>query len=31
MTIDVFEALELLRTGQMSIEGRLVDASNTTL
>ena len=30
-TIDVAEALELLRTGRMSIEGRLVDASNTTL
>ena len=31
MTIDVAEALELLRTGTISIEGRLVDASNTTL
>jgi len=31
VTLDVSEALELLRTGTMSIEGRLVDASNTTL
>ena len=31
MTLDVSEALELLRTGEMTIEGRLVDASNTTL
>jgi hypothetical protein len=31
VTLDVSEALELLRTGAMSIEGRLVDASNTTL
>ena len=31
MTLDVSEALELLRTGTMTIEGRLVDASNTTL
>ncbi len=31
MTLDVSEALELLRTGGMAIEGRLVDASNTTL
>jgi uncharacterized repeat protein (TIGR03843 family) len=31
MTLDVAEALELLRTGSISIEGRLVDASNTTL
>ena len=31
MTLDVSEALELLRAGTMSIEGRLVDASNTTL
>jgi hypothetical protein len=31
VTLDVSEALELLRAGDMSIEGRLVDASNTTL
>ena len=31
MTLDVAEALDLLRTGSISIEGRLVDASNTTL
>ena len=31
VTLDLSEALELLRTGEMSIEGRLVDASNTTL
>jgi uncharacterized repeat protein (TIGR03843 family) len=31
MTLDVAEALDLLRTGTMSVEGRLVDASNTTL
>jgi hypothetical protein len=31
MTLDVAEALELLRTGSLSVEGRLVDASNTTL
>jgi uncharacterized repeat protein (TIGR03843 family) len=31
VTLDVSEALDLLRTGEMSIEGRLVDASNTTL
>jgi hypothetical protein len=31
VTLDVLEALELLRGGEMSIEGRLVDASNTTL
>jgi uncharacterized repeat protein (TIGR03843 family) len=31
VTLDVSEAQELLRTGEMSIEGRLVDASNTTL
>ena len=31
VTLDVSEALGLLRTGTMSIEGRLVDASNTTL
>jgi uncharacterized repeat protein (TIGR03843 family) len=30
-TLDVAEALDLLRTGTLSIEGRLVDASNTTL
>ena len=30
-TLDVAEALELLRTGALEIEGRLVDASNTTL
>jgi uncharacterized repeat protein (TIGR03843 family) len=30
-TLDVAEALDLLRTGSLSIEGRLVDASNTTL
>ena len=30
-TLDVSEALSLLRTGSLSIEGRLVDASNTTL
>lgn len=30
-TLDVAEALELLRTGTLSVEGRLVDASNTTL
>jgi len=31
VTLDVSEALDLLRTGEMTIEGRLVDASNTTL
>lgn len=31
VSIDVAEALDLLRTGELSIEGRLVDASNTTL
>ena len=31
MTLGVAEALELLRTGTLTIEGRLVDASNTTL
>jgi len=31
VTLDLSEALELLRTGTMRIEGRLVDASNTTL
>jgi hypothetical protein len=31
VTLDVSEALDLLRTGEMAIEGRLVDASNTTL
>jgi hypothetical protein len=31
VTLDVSEALDLLRAGEMSIEGRLVDASNTTL
>jgi hypothetical protein len=31
VTLDVAEALDLLRTGSLSIEGRLVDASNTTL
>jgi uncharacterized repeat protein (TIGR03843 family) len=31
VTLDVSEALELLGTGEMAIEGRLVDASNTTL
>lgn len=30
-TLDVAEALDLLRTGTLTIEGRLVDASNTTL
>ena len=30
-TLDVDEALDLLRTGDLTIEGRLVDASNTTL
>lgn len=29
--LDVAEALELLRTGTLAVEGRLVDASNTTL
>jgi uncharacterized repeat protein (TIGR03843 family) len=29
--LDLSEALSLLRTGSISIEGRLVDASNTTL
>jgi len=31
VTLDVTEALELLRLGAMEVEGRLVDASNTTL
>jgi uncharacterized repeat protein (TIGR03843 family) len=31
VTLDVAEALDLLRTGSLSVEGRLVDASNTTL
>ncbi len=31
VTLDVTEALELLRTGTLEVEGRLVDASNTTL
>jgi hypothetical protein len=31
VALEVAEALDLLRTGRMSIEGRLVDASNTTL
>ena len=31
VTLDVTEALELLRLGTMEVEGRLVDASNTTL
>ena len=30
-TLDVDQALDLLRTGTIEIEGRLVDASNTTL
>jgi hypothetical protein len=30
-TVDVSEALQLLRDGTLSVEGRLVDASNTTL
>ena len=31
VTLDVASALELLRLGTMEVEGRLVDASNTTL
>ena len=31
VTLDVAEALELLRLGTLEVEGRLVDASNTTL
>jgi len=31
VTLDVSETLDLLRSGEMTIEGRLVDASNTTL
>ena len=31
VALDVAEAMDLLRTGTLSIEGRLVDASNTTL
>lgn len=31
VSLDVAEALDLLRTGTLSVEGRLVDASNTTL
>ena len=31
VSLDVAEALDLLHTGTLSVEGRLVDASNTTL
>ena len=31
VTLDLAEALELIRHGTMEVEGRLVDASNTTL
>jgi hypothetical protein len=31
VSLDVAEALDLLRAGTMTVEGRLVDASNTTL
>jgi hypothetical protein len=31
VTLDVAEALDLLRLGTLEVEGRLVDASNTTL
>jgi hypothetical protein len=31
VSLDLAEALDLLRTGRLSVEGRLVDASNTTL
>jgi hypothetical protein len=31
VSLDAAEALDLLRSGTMSVEGRLVDASNTTL
>ncbi len=31
MTVDLAQALELLRAGELAVEGRLVDASNATL
>ena len=30
-TLDVADALRLLRDGELTVEGRLVDASNATL